>query len=199
MILSRYEDTYFQTGTRGGYLTDFMHSFELRHVYPWPRSTVWAALDSPDYAATRAATTQSEDSKVRVTQLSDSTDPAGRQRVRKIRHTLERDLPRLMQRFTGPSLSYLVTETIDPREFIVSWQAVPELRARPGMVRRIDIRGTYAFDPHPDGCERIVKARIEVAILGFGGRIEQAIAKSLRHTHAASAEFALAYLQERLG
>ena len=132
-----------------------------------------------------------------VTPISDTTENG--QRVRKVRHTLNRDLPRLMKRFTGPTLSYLVTENIDPNEFIVSWTAVPELRTRPGMGRRVDIRGTYAFDPHPEGCERIVKARIEVAIPGLGGRIEQGIAKSLRQTHAASAEFARAYLQERLG
>lgn len=174
-----------------------MHSFELRHVYPWPRETVWAALDSQEYADTRGAATTQVASKVIVTAVSDTTVDG--QRVRQVRHTINRDLPRLMKRFTGPTLSYLVTEKIDPSEFIVTWTAAPELHTRPGVGRRVDIRGTYAFDPHPEGCERIVKARIEVAIPGLGGKIEHGIAKSLRQTHAASAEFARAYLQESLG
>ena len=176
-----------------------MHSFELRHVFPWPQEQVWAALDSAEYSSARTHASRGQSSNVVSTPISDDPATDGQPRVRKVRHTVQRDLPRLMRRFTGPTLSYLVTETIDSTEFIVRWSAEPELRTRPGLGQRVDIRGTYAFDPHPEGCERIVKARIEVAIPGLGGRIEQGIGKSLRQTHAASADFARTFLQERLG
>ncbi len=177
-----------------------VESFELRHTYSASRAAVWAALDSPEYTALRTEHGQRPDAKVTQTILSDSLD--GQKRVRRIRHTLQRALPRMMQRFTGPQLSYIVTEHIDPSTFTVAWTATPEVdRGGRAVDRRIRIEGSYAFRDLPGSqatCERIVKVEIHVAIPGLGRRIEQGIATSLRTTHESSALLARQFLEARL-
>lgn len=178
-----------------------MQSFELRHAYPWPREAVWAALDSPAYAALRARHSERPDAKVRLEPISDGIE--GGVRVRRVRHTLHRDIPRMMRRFTGPTLSYVVVETIHPERFVVTWTAAPEVvRGGRAVERRVDIRGSYAFEPTPGAagsCERIVKAQISVTIPGLSGRIEQGITSSLRQTHEGSAALARRFLDDTLG
>ena len=177
-----------------------MESFELRHSYPAPREVVWKALDSPEYTARRVEHGRRPDAKVVQELLSDGLE--GSTRVRRVRHTLKRTLPRMMQRFTGSQLSYVVTEHIDPDTFTVAWTATPEVdRGGRAVDRRIRIEGSYAFEEQsgpPATCERIVKVQIQVAIPGLGGRIEQGIAQSLRTTHESSAELALQFIHERL-
>ncbi len=177
-----------------------MESFELRHTYPWPRETVWAALSAPEYAQMRQSFSERADAKVLLEHLSESIEDGIR--VRRVRHTLKRELPRMMQRLTGPKMSYVVEEHIHPDTFTVTWTATPEV-ARGGRAvdRRVDIRGEFRFVDLPGdtpGCERIVKARIHVTIPGFGGRIEQGIAKSLRATNESSAALTRQYLEDRL-
>ena len=178
-----------------------MQSFELRHRYPWPREAVWAALDSEAYSELRAEHGERPDAKVRLEAISDQVE--GGVRIRRVRHTLHREIPRMMQRFTGPTMSYLVEEHIDPETFTVTWRAIPEVaRGARAVDRRVRIGGTYRFEPIPQSpseCERIVKAEIEVTIPGLSGKIEQGIAKSLRSTHEGSAELARHFLQETLG
>jgi hypothetical protein len=178
-----------------------MKAFELRHSYPWSREAVWTALDSPEYAALRARQSDRADAMIRVEPISDQVQD--RLRVRRVRHTLSRDIPRMMRRFTGPTLSYLVEEQIHPDTFTVRWTAIPEVaRGKKAVDRRVQIRGEYRFEPGRSGaasCERIVKAEITVAIPGLSGRIEEGIAKSLRATHESSATLALRFLEETLG
>jgi len=178
-----------------------MQSFELRHTYPWPREAVWDALDSDAYTELRTAHGRRPDAKVKTEHLSDGLEDGVR--VRRVRHTLHRDIPRMMQRFTGPTLSYLVVERIHPDTFEVTWTATPEVaRGAKAVDKRVRIQGSYRFLPVPSApgsCERIVKAEITVTIPGLSGRIEAGIAKSLRATHEGSADLARRFLEERLG
>jgi hypothetical protein len=177
-----------------------VQSFELRHLYPWSSETVWQALDSPEYTELRIEHGRRQDAKVSQELLSDGDEDGIR--VRRVRHTLHRSLPRMIQRITGPTLSYLVREQIQPDRFSVEWSAVPEVQRAEGAVdRRVRIEGSYHFVDVPGetpSCERIVKARITVAIPGFSGRIEKGIAKSLRATHESSAKLAQRFLDARL-
>jgi len=177
-----------------------VQSFELRHFYPWSSETVWQALDSPEYTEMRIHHGRRPDAKVLREIVSDEEKDGIR--LRQVRHTLNRSLPRMMQRVTGPQLSYLVREQIQPDSFTVEWSAIPELqRAGRSFMRRVRIEGSYHFMDVPGAtpsCERIVKAQITVAIPGFSGRIENSIATSLRATHEASARLALQYLDARL-
>ena len=174
-----------------------MESFELRHTYPASREAVWTALDSPEYTALRTQHGQRPGAKVTQAILSDSLE--GETRVRRVRHTLQRSIPRMMQRFTGPQLSYVVTEHIDPTTFTVAWTATPEVdRGGRAVDRRIRIEGSYVFVDLPGSeaaCERIVKVEIHVAIPGLGRKIEQGIATSLRTTHESSAQLACEFLE----
>ncbi len=177
-----------------------MQSFELRHLYPWSSETVWQALDSPEYTELRIEHGRRPDAKVTQELLSDQHEDGVR--VRRVRHTLNRSLPRMMQRITGPTLSYLVREQIRPDRYTVEWSAIPVVaRAERAVERRVRIEGSYRFVDVPGttrSCERIVKARITVAIPGFSGRIETGIAKSLRATHESSARLAHQFLDARL-
>lgn len=174
-----------------------MQSFSFQEPLPWSRQLVWTTLDTTEYAEARAAA--SRDSAVQIEPLSTDVDDSGR-RHRHARHTLNRELPRMMQRFTGPKMRYLVHEVVDADAFRVDWTATPELaRARRASTQRVHIRGFFAFEATgAASCERLVKVSVEVAIPGLGGRIEAGILKGLRQSSEQSAAFANAYLQERL-
>ena len=178
-----------------------MQTFELRHAYPWSREAVWTALDSDAYADLRAQHGLRPDAKVRLEPVSDRIEDGVR--VRRVRHTLTRDIPRMMQRFTGPTLSYLVEERIHPESYTVQWSATPEVsRGAKAFDKRVRIGGVYRFEASPtapNACERFVKAEIKVTIPGLSGRIEAGIAKSLRATHEGSAVLARRFLEETLG
>ncbi len=179
-----------------------MVQIAIKHRFPWPRDIVWATLDSAAYTAARTKHTLDRPSTSTLTLLFDGEENG--MRVRRVRHVLNREVPRMMQKFTGATeMAYVVKETIHPAQFRVDWTATPEV-ARGGqrISRNVEISGSYGFNEvpgEPGICERFVNATVRVAIPALGGRIEQGIASGLRKTHEESAEFALTFLQERLG
>ncbi len=164
-----------------------MQRFELRHFYPHPRAAVWAEVFSEAYQLASGV-----DDKL-TREIVEEREVAGELR-RRIRITHREEMPAFIQRWTGPHLRYVIVQRGRAGETAFDWHVEPM-----ALRDKISVKGSYALEDAPGGCERVVKVSISAKVFGVGGKIEQGIAKDLRKSYEDSARFAATWLQEKLG
>jgi hypothetical protein len=163
-----------------------MQRFTLRHSFPYPRAAVWAELFSEPYQLASGV-----DDKL-TREIIEERELAGERR-RRIRITHKDEMPAFLQRWTGRHLRYVIVQKGRTDETAFDWHVEPA-----AMANKITVKGRYAIEDAPGGCERVVNAVIRADIFGVGGKIEQGIARDLRKSYEDSARFAATWLKERL-
>ena len=161
--------------------------FELRHVFPHPAQSVWQELMSEAY---EAASNAAGDLDRQVL----GEEERGGVRIKRTRITSRKELPGFMAAALGATrLSYDLEERYPADQRVMNWTVRPLV-----VPDKVECSGSFEVNPHPDGCERLVRGRIKVNIRFIGGKIEDAIGAELRSSYARSAEFAKTWLTERI-
>ena len=159
--------------------------FELRHRFPVPAERAWDELFGDDYESAVAAQSQVERKVV-------SDEQVGDRRVRRIHVEPAQRLPAAVAKVIGTErFSYVLEERHDRPNNRMDWTVTLD-----GNIERVEVSGTWALQPTPDGCERVVEIQVIVRIPVVGGRIEKQIASDLRDNYEAAALFAQRWLQE---
>jgi hypothetical protein len=160
-------------------------NFELRHAFEHSPERVWETLFSPDYEQAAAS-------------LSDITKEVVEEReegVRSFRRTLctsPRELPAMMRRAIGSDrLTYTLEEIRHNDTMTLQWRVIPT-----ALGKKVRAEGSYRVIPALNGCERLVKGEVTVAIPLVGGKIERAIGGELKAGYETAWVFARKWLQE---
>lgn len=160
-------------------------NFTLHHRFDHPVDKVWATLFDPGYIV--AASRLSDIEKV----VERDEVREGRQFVR-TRCTSPRELPRMMQRAIGSDkLVYHLEEIRDHANHTLQWRVIPG-----ALAHKVKAEGSYTLRPTPEGCERLVKGEVRVAIPIVGSKIEGGIGTELKSGYEKAAELTRTWLEE---
>ena len=158
--------------------------FEVRHFIPLDPQACWELLFNPDYESAVDDWTGLEK------ELLEDTNDNG-ERLRRMLVVPNRTVPKPIAKVLGADkLCYESVERYRIGSQFMLWRVIPS-----AMGKKIKAEGSYELIEAQNGCERLVKGQINVAIPFIGGTIEQAIAKDLRDSYDRSANFALNWLE----
>lgn len=159
--------------------------FEVRHAFQVTPEVLWRTLFSPDYEVANA-----ERSGLPRETLSDET--VGGKRVRRHRVAGRGELPPVVARALGnPRLTYELVEEFEDKALQMTWEVIPSM-----IPEKVKAVGSYEVTATPDGCERLVKGEISVAIPLLGGKIERAIGEELQSSYEKNIDFVRSWLEE---
>ncbi len=162
--------------------------FTIRHRFDVDARTLWDATEEPGFKELLA-----EHADVEREVLEDVPLENGRRLVVRIRP--RRTLPPPAAAALGTDrFSYVQENLQDDRTMRVRWRVVPDV-----LADRIRAEGELVFQDTPEGCERVVTGRIEVAIPLVGRRIERHVVDGIRASWDQGAEAARKWLAIRAG
>jgi hypothetical protein len=160
-------------------------NFALHHRFDHPADRVWATLLDPAYITAASKLSDIE----KVVERDEERD--GKQFVR-TRCTSPRELPRIMRRAIGSDkLVYHLEEIRDHANHTLQWRVIPG-----ALASKVKAEGSYTLRATPNGCERLVKGEVRVAIPIVGSKIEGGIGKELKTGYEKAAELTRSWLEE---
>lgn len=165
----------------------------LSHVFPCSPAELLDLLDDPAMEEV-----QSREANLQRDVVERRVEPDGT-RFKRVRCRPNRTLPGFLAPFVGPEgLVYFQVMRADPAQRLIRWSV-----ESPALGDRLEVGGTTRFEPHPEGCRRVIDGQVTVKVRLIGGQIERFVAdevqKSYDRTARAMAAFVAARRAERPG
>lgn len=159
----------------------------LSHVFPCTPAELLDLLDDPalEEVQSREANMQREIVERRV-------EPDGT-RFKRVRCRPNRSLPAVVAPLVGPEgLVYFQVTRADPAKGLIRWSV-----EAPALGERLEVVGTTRFEPHPEGCRRIIEGQVTVKVRLVGGQIERFVADEVQKSYDRTARAMAAFIAAR--
>lgn len=97
----------------------------------------------------------------------------------------DREIPKPVQKIVGAArLDYEEHLAYEFGTFKGTWETIPSV-----MAKKVNTKGTFAFEEATGGVERIVQGTIEVKVLGIGKVVEKFIIADVEKSYEDAARF----------